>query len=178
MTKIYKPINDKYLSTSGIYHRNRLLSNFLDNKNYIIAYLTTGTYSSTYSERTKFQFYSSVGSFTIDRSVGYIKIPKNTCNYIMVSGMIAGYGFSNITIFTTYDSYGGDYVEGSNQNHGILVQASGNKYWKHSLPCRFLWIDSSRDVYVSVLCTGYNEDFELNAGFGNSASWIQVIGIE
>lgn len=63
----------------------------------------------------------------------------------------------------------------SYQSTGLLIQPSGNLYYKHALPNKIIELDESRPYYLVLEAGPYNtSECSVNSGFGEYASWIQA----
>lgn len=114
----------------------------------------------------------SYGGFIADIENSRLEIPVGT-EAIEVSGLLCGYGYCAATILIK-DSDGNraDYYY---QSLGILTQFTGNGYWKSPLPSKIIKLDNTKKYYITLEVGGYNgQDFELNNGYGEYASWIQA----
>lgn len=114
----------------------------------------------------------SYGGFIADIENSRLEIPVGT-KTIEVSGLLCGYGYCAATILIN-DSDGNraDYYY---QSLGILTQFAGNGYWKCPFPSKIIRLDGTKKYYISLEVGGYNgQNFELNNGYGEYASWIQA----
>lgn len=114
----------------------------------------------------------SYGGFIADIENSRLEIPVGT-EAIEITGLLCGYGYCVATILIK-DSDGNraDYYY---QSLGILTQFAGNGYWKSPLPSKIIKLDNTKKYYITLEVGGYNgQDFELNNGYGEYASWIQA----
>jgi hypothetical protein len=107
------------------------------------------------------------GKFYCDPTNKRMVIPAGTCEYIEVSGNIAGYG----------SVYG--YLSISDSSSGVdsipfLIPI--NNYFSTPIASRIIKIpDIKKDYYVKLELQGYNgTTFVMNNGFGDGATYISV----
>lgn len=119
----------------------------------------------------------SKGKFICEPNNSRIKISVGAANTIKFNGLIAGLGafFAKIDII---DSQGKSVLGDTHQSFGILSQPGGNKYGKVAFPSTILEIDSTKEHFVILMLSGYNENFILNRGFGEIASFISIEKID
>lgn len=111
------------------------------------------------------------GKFVANTSTGNLEIPKGT-EAIEVTGMLCGSGNANARIRVIDE----DNSEITYYNDiSILIQPSGNTYWKQSLPSKIVELNKNKKHYVQLFISGYNGyNYNLNDGYGTGASWIQA----
>lgn len=162
-----------YMDSSGITHNRELLSEILEPS--YCSMNVNGVLSATTGEpKTVTSFYNSIskGGFVADTTNGRLEIPKGT-ETIEVTGMLCGRG-NTYTVLEIVDENNVAPSKYSTQFESILVQGSGNNYWKHPLPTKIIELDKTKKHYIYLVIEGYNNvNFNLNIDFGNS-SWIQA----
>ncbi len=120
----------------------------------------------------------SQGKFVCEPNLSRIKIPASSASLVEVGGLICGYG-NFMAVIDIIDSDNNSLTAGMHQAFGVLSQSGGNKYAKVALPAMSLKIpDKSKDYYITLKLNGYNEDFDMNSGFGTFATYIYVKQID
>ena len=104
------------------------------------------------------------GDYKYNTSGGYIEI-KNT-ELCEISGAFGGNDFAWARLE----------ISESNtviESYPTLVQTAGNGYFFTSLQTAIIRLDPTKTYHLFLTCAPYNvSSFTLNAGFGNSGTWI------
>ncbi len=168
MAQSIKLKDNTFWDSSAVSHNEKKLSDILD-----VGYCqmsVNGTKTCTSNTDTIItNFYSpiSCGGFEADTTNGRLVIPVGT-KTIETSGMVCGNGYAGVSLKIT-DEAGTEYTGYTRQATGILVQTSGNGYWKHSLPSTIIELDTTKKYYIYLVVSGYNQTFTINNGFGSSS---------
>ncbi len=167
MSEAYKIDDNIFWDSTSISHNRKKLSDVLDSGYCQMTVYEVKDYpNNTDSTVSAFGSPISFGSFVADVTTGRLIIPKGT-KVIETSGLICGSGYAHAWLKIIDEN--GNKV-GNSQSTGILVQSTGNNYWKHSLPNYLVELDETKLHYIYLLVSGYNgQQFTLNNGFGYSS---------
>lgn len=101
-------------------------------------------------------------------SQGYFEI-KNT-KVLRTSGVVCGRYNANCYIRVFEKDTENIPDDNWYQRTGILINSSGNDYWKVALPECLIQLESSKTYLVKFYFQGYNSDANLNLGFGSNTT--------
>ncbi len=167
MSEAYKFDDNIFLDSTSISHNRKKLSDVLDSSFCQMTVYEVKNYPNNV-DNTVSAFGSpiSFGGFIADVSKGRLVIPKGT-KVIETSGMVCGSGYAHLYLKIVDEN--GNTI-GNSQSTGILVQSSGNNYWKHALPSFLVELDETKIHYIYLVVSGYNnQQLTLNNGFGYSS---------
>lgn len=167
MSESIKIDNNVFFDSTGIVHNRKKLSDVLDSGFCQMTVYEVKNYPNNV-DNTVSAFGSpiSFGGFIADVSKGRLVIPKET-KVIETSGMVCGSGYAHLYLKIVDEN--GNTI-GNSQSTGILVQSSGNNYWKHALPSFLVELDETKIHYIYLVVSGYNnQQLTLNNGFGYSS---------
>ncbi len=167
MSKAIGLKNNNYWDSSSVVHNRKKLSDILNGEYCQMTVYEVKNYPNNV-DNTVSAFGSpiSFGGFIADVSKGRLVIPKGT-KVIETSGMVCGSGYAHLYLKIVDEN--GNTI-GNSQSTGILVQSSGNNYWKHALPSFLVELDETKIHYIYLVVSGYNnQQLTLNNGFGYSS---------
>lgn len=114
----------------------------------------------------------SKGDYLADVENGRLII-KNT-SIVRLTGSIAGKGYA----WAGYGIYEVDGTPVTVARPYILYQFEGNGYWQAPLQTVDVELEPTKEYYVILNAHAYNnEEFAMNNGFSNNATWISALKI-
>ena len=167
MSEAYKFDDNIFLDSTSISHNRKKVSDILDSGYCQMTVYEVKNYPSNVDNTvTAFGSPISFGGFVADVTNGRLIIPKGT-KVIETSGMVCGSGYAHAYLKIVDEN--GNKI-GNLQSTGILVQSSGNNYWKYALPSFLVELDETKIHYIYLVVSGYNnQQLTLNNGFGYSS---------
>lgn len=166
MSEAYKFDDNIFLDSTSISHNRKKVSDILDSGYCQMTVYEVKNYPSNVDNTvTAFGSPISFGGFVADVTNGRLIIPKGT-KVIETSGMVCGSGYAYAYLKIVDEN--GNKI-GNLQSTGILVQSSGNNYWRYALPSFLVELDETKIHYIYLIVSGYNQQLTLNNGFGYSS---------
>lgn len=166
MSEAYKFDDNIFLDSTSISHNRKKVSDILDSGYCQMTIYEVKNYPSNVDNTvTAFGSPISFGGFVADVTNGRLIISKGT-KVIETSGMVCGSGYAHAYLKIVDEN--GNKI-GNLQSTGILVQSSGNNYWKYALPSFLVELDETKIHYIYLIVSGYNQQLTLNNGFGYSS---------
>lgn len=166
MSEAYKFDDNIFLDSTSISHNRKKVSDILDSGYCQMTVYEVKNYPSNVDNTvTAFGSPISFGGFVADVTNGMLIIPKGT-KVIETSGMVCGSGYAYAYLKIVDEN--GNKI-GNLQSTGILVQSSGNNYWRYALPSFLVELDETKIHYIYLIVSGYNQQLTLNNGFGYSS---------
>ena len=145
MSEAYKFDDNIFLDSTSISHNRKKVSDILDSGYCQMTVYEVKNYPSNVDNTvTAFGSPISFGGFVADVTNGRLIIPKGT-KVIETSGMVCGSGYAHAYLKIVDEN--GNKI-GNLQSTGILVQSSGNNYWKYALPSFLVELDETKIHYI------------------------------
>lgn len=107
------------------------------------------------------------GDYECDLLNNQLKITNTTM--CQISGAFAGNGYAWARLYIYEESTGNEH-----EAYGALIQPSGNEYFWQPLQTVDVLLDPTKTYCVKMKISGYNKQFDLNAGFADNVTWISA----